>query len=39
VRGRNNVDADFNLLAAAHNLARLAILGVRGGPEGTWAVA
>jgi hypothetical protein len=39
VRGRNKVDADFNLLAAAHNLARLAVLAVRGGPEGTWAVA
>ena len=39
VRGRNKVDADFNLLAAAQNLARLAVLGIRGGPEGTWAVA
>jgi len=39
MRGRKKVDADFNLLAAAHNLARLAILGVRGDPEGTWAVA
>jgi Transposase DDE domain len=39
VRGRNKVDADFNLLAAAHNLARLGVLGIRGGPEGTWAVA
>jgi len=39
VRGRTKVDADFNLLAAAHNLARLAVLGVRGGPEGIWAIA
>jgi hypothetical protein len=39
VRGRNKVAADFNLLAAAHNLARLAILAVRGGPQGTWATA
>ena len=39
VRGRNKVAADFNLLAAAHNLARLAILAVRGGPQGTWAIA
>jgi hypothetical protein len=39
VRGRKKVGADFNLLAAAHNLARLAVLGVRNGPEGTWAIA
>jgi hypothetical protein len=38
VRGRNKVDADFNLLAAAHNLARLAVVGIRGGPHGTWAI-
>ena len=38
VRGRKKVDADFNLLAAAHNLARLAVVGIRGGPEGTWAI-
>ena len=37
VRGRKKVDADFNLLAAAHNLARLATLGLRSGPERTWA--
>lgn len=29
VRGTRKVDADFNLLAAAHNLARLAVLGLR----------
>ena len=28
VRGQTKVDADFNLLAAAHNIARLAILNV-----------
>jgi hypothetical protein len=39
VRGRKKVDADFNLLAAATNLARLAVLGIRGGPGGTWTVA
>ena len=39
VRGKKKVDADFNLLAAAHNLARLAILGLRGQPNGSWALA
>lgn len=38
VRGRHKVDADFNLLAAAHNLARLATLGLRSTTTG-WAVA
>ena len=38
VRGKRKVDADFNLLAAAHNLARLAVLGVRSTASG-WAVA
>ncbi len=37
VRGRPKVDADFNLLAAATNLARLAALGLRYTPSG-WAV-
>ena len=37
VRGRRKVDADFNLLAAAHNLARLAVLNLRSRPGGTWA--
>ena len=36
VRGRRRVDADFNLLAAAHNLARLAVLGLRSTTTG-WA--
>jgi DDE family transposase/transposase-like protein DUF772 len=39
VRGRSKIDADFNLLAAAHNLARLAVVGIRGGPGGIWAIA
>jgi hypothetical protein len=39
MRGRTKVGADFNLLAAAHNLARLATLGVRSGPDRTWAIA
>ena len=38
-RGTKKVDADFNLLAAAHNLARLAVLGVRSGPVGSWRIA
>jgi hypothetical protein len=37
VRGRPKVDADFNLLAAAANLARLAALGLRSTTSG-WAV-
>lgn len=38
VRGKRKVDADFNLLAAAHNLARLAVLGLHSTPTG-WAAA
>jgi len=38
VRGRSKVDADFNLLAAAANLARLAVLGLHTTPAG-WATA
>jgi hypothetical protein len=37
VRGRPKVDADFNLLAAAANLARLAVLGLRSTTTG-WAI-
>jgi hypothetical protein len=37
VRGRQKVGADFTLLAAAVNLARLAVLGLTGS-GGTWAV-
>ena len=37
VRGRQKVGADFSLLAAAVNLARLAVLGVTRS-DGTWAV-
>ena len=37
VRGRPRVDADFNLVAAAANLARLAALGLRSTATG-WAV-
>jgi hypothetical protein len=39
VRGSPKVDADFNLLAAAHNLARLAVLGVRFTPTTGWVAA
>lgn len=39
VRGRTKVDADFNLLAAATNLARLAVLGLTWTPGRGWAVA
>jgi hypothetical protein len=38
VRGTTKVGADFNLLAAATNLARLAVLGLRSTPDG-WTVA
>ena len=38
VRGIVRVDADFALLAAAHNLARLALLGLRSTPTG-WTAA
>lgn len=37
VRGTPKVDADFNLLAAAANIARLAMLGLRSTPTG-WAI-
>ena len=37
VRGRGKVDADFNLLAAAHNLARLAVLGLHFESTTGWA--
>src|SRR3546814_19999546 len=37
VRGTPKVDADFNLLAAAANVARLAVLGLQPTPDG-WAV-
>jgi hypothetical protein len=39
VRGRRKVDADFNLLAAATNLARLAVLGLTWAPGRGWVVA
>jgi Transposase DDE domain/Transposase domain (DUF772) len=39
VRGRRRVDADFALLGAATNLARLATLKVRSIPGNGWAVA
>jgi len=39
VRGSVKVGADFSLLAAATNLARLAVLGVRSSVEGRWAAA
>jgi IS5 family transposase len=38
VRGTPKVDADFNLLAAAANMARLAVLGLRFTPAG-WAIS
>jgi hypothetical protein len=38
VRGGRKVDADFNLLSAALNVARLAVQGLRSTPTG-WAVA
>lgn len=39
MRGRRKVDADFNLLAAAHNLARLAVLGLRFTSTNGWIAA
>jgi hypothetical protein len=36
VRGTVKVDADFSLLGAATNLARLAVLGVQRNPSGQW---
>lgn len=39
VRGTAKVDADFNLLAAAANLARLAVLNLRSTPHGKWMTA
>ena len=39
VRGRLRVAADFSLLSAAANLARLATLGARSTVSGGWAVA
>ena len=39
VRGREKVDADFSLLAAATNLARLAVLGLRSTATGWVATA
>ena len=39
MRGRTKIAADFNLLAAAVNLARLGVLAIRSTGAGTWAVA
>jgi hypothetical protein len=39
VRGRPKVGADFSLLAAAVNLARLAVLGLSSTPTGAWSLA
>jgi len=39
VRGTPKIDADFNLLAAAVNLARLGVLGLRSTTAGGWACA
>ena len=39
VRGKPKVRADFSLLVAAANLARLAVLGLRWNPTAGWAAA
>jgi IS5 family transposase len=39
VRGLAKVAADFSLLAAAVNLARLGVLGLRWTPSDGWAAA
>ena len=38
MRGQTKIDADFNPLAAAHNIARLALLGIHSTTKG-WATA
>jgi len=39
VRGRVKVGADFSLLAAAANIARLGVLGIMSTGSGNWAIA
>lgn len=39
VRGRAKVGADFSLLAAAANIARLGVLGIMSTASGNWAIA
>lgn len=39
VRGRAKVAADFSLLAAAANIARLGVLGIMSTASGNWAIA
>jgi hypothetical protein len=39
MRGRAKIDADFSLLAAAVNLARLGVLGVASTVHGSWTAA
>ncbi|WP_211370949.1 transposase, partial [Nonomuraea turkmeniaca] len=39
VRGTSKIDADFSLLAAAVNLARLAVFGIVSAPCGSWTTA
>jgi IS5 family transposase len=39
VRGRAKVGADFSLLAAAVNLARLGVLGIKSTGSGNWAIS
>ncbi|GAA0434278.1 hypothetical protein Acor_08660 [Acrocarpospora corrugata] len=38
MRGRAKIDADFSLLAAAVNLARLAVLGIASATGGSWTM-
>ncbi|WP_199816815.1 transposase [Streptomyces sp. NBRC 110035] len=39
VRGRAKVGADFSLLAAAVNIARLGVLGIMSTGRGNWAIS
>jgi hypothetical protein len=39
MRGRDKADADFSLLAAAVNIARLGVLAIMSTGSGNWAVA
>ena len=39
MRGRAKIAADFSLLAAAANIARLGMLGIMSTAAGNWAIA
>jgi hypothetical protein len=39
MRGREKIAADFSLLTAAVNIARLSVLGIVSTGSGNWAIA